>query len=566
MTIEVPVLIVGAGPVGLMAGLLLDQQGIDYRIVERRPALHHAPQAHVVSHRTLEICRSVGIDDGPIRAAGPAIGDSTTIRWVDRLAGRDLGVFSMMDDDDAVARMLTQSPTPLTNLSQDLFEAALYNHLEDSGRILFSHAWQGFSEQEAASGYLSSIAARDGSELEVRSEFVIAADGAGSRVRKAVGIDMVGPDNLQTFVNVHFRGNLRPLVEGRESLLYWVMEHDVAGTFVAHDIDSNWIYSRPVPPDEPIDPIDEEKFGALVRSAIGVDADIEIVGCSPWRMTAQIADTYRAGKVFLVGDAAHRFPPTGGLGMNTGIGDAHNLVWKIAMVLRGFDEQLLDTYEPERKPSAQFNSDQSVTNAMKMFEVAVLLDVDGDGEISSADIDAVLGDPALQAAVQGAVNAQSDHFKLDGMDLGVCYAHSSVVVADGEPPVSPDPLGVYVPSTTPGCRLPHASLQRNAAPCSTLDLVRPDAVLVLAASPDVALDELVAPVVEAGLPITTASVGGDSDLVPTDGQFESVFSPDEILLVRPDGHIGARLSASASTPEIARAVEVVLPPRTTSGD
>ncbi|MFN3219230.1 MAG: FAD-dependent monooxygenase [Acidimicrobiales bacterium] len=556
MSLHVPVLIVGAGPIGLMAGLLLEQQGIDYRIVERRPTLHQAPQAHVVSSRTLEICRSVGIDDAIVRQQGPRLEDQTVIRWVDRLIGRDIGVLDMTPDPETLAQPPLHSPTPTTNLSQDRFESILHGHLPDPDKVLFSHTWCGF--EPSADGVVSTITAGD-SVVEISSRYVLAADGAGSSVRKAVGIDMAGPDNLQLYVSIHFRANLRDQLAGREALLYWVMDEAVDGTFVAHDIDSTWVFMKTVPEDEPVDQLDESKFADLLRAAIGAEVEMEIVGMKPWRMTAQIAEAYRKEHVFLVGDAAHRFPPTGGLGMNTGMQDVFNLIWKIAMVERGFDHALLDTYETERKPIAHANSDQSMTNAMKMFEVLAALDVDGDHRITPDDIEAVLSDPARLALVQAAIDAQAEHFAFDGLDLGCCYGPSIVVTDDGGPAAPVQAVAEYLPSTTPGARMPHAPLRRDGAIISTLDLVRHDAFLLLAHADAPVVDGLDSHLEQLDLPAVVVRVGDEGDLVPADGRFAALFAADDLLVVRPDGHLGARLPASSPLAEITRSLTALLP-------
>ena len=557
--IETRVLIVGAGPVGLITGLLLDRLGVDFLIVERREGLHQAPQAHVISSRTLEICRGVGIDPVAVYAAGPALADIRTVRWVDRLVGRDLGVFTMGSDPEEVMRMLTQSPSPTANLSQDRFERILLDRLAATtarGAVRFEHAWEGYSTTDGL--YLSRVQTPDG-PVEITSCYLIGADGAGSRVRKAADIDMVGPDNLQTFMNIHFSANLREPLAGREGLLYWIMDKDVEGTFIAHDIERNWIFMKTIDPSEPLDPIDEGKFAALLREAIGADVPVTIHSMNAWRMTAQIASAFRRDRLFLVGDAAHRFPPTGGIGMNTGFQDAHNLAWKVAMVEAGGDPRLLDTFEPERKPVAEVNSEQSVTNAMRMMEVAFLLDVDGDQRITLADLDAVLADANRLAAVQTAVDAQAAHFNMSGLDLGVCYTGAGVI-DDGPPPASEDPVSKYVPSTTPGARLPHATLLRDGAPLSTLDLVALDRFLVFAHhdAPDT-LEAAIEELAERGAPLGMRRVGPGADIVPADDRFAALFPTEEVLLVRPDGHIAARFESGRATAELARALNVLLP-------
>lgn len=554
-TIQTDVLIVGAGPVGLLTALLLEKVGLDYLVVERRPALHIAPQAHVITSRSLEICRSIGLSDMPIRAAGPKALDTVNIRWVDRLAGRDLGLFSLVSDSAAVQRMMSNSPTPTTNLSQDKFEQLLFDQLTDSAKVRFEHAWQDFVP--SAEGCTSTLTGPKGETVVVKSDYLIGADGAGSRVRKAVGANMVGPDKLQTFINIHFTADLRELLSGREGILYWVMEKECEGTFIAHDIDRNWIFMKTVDADESIDPIDEKKYSALLHKAIGADVDVTINSMNAWRMTAQISDAYQSGRVFLAGDAAHRFPPTGGIGMNTGFQDAHNLVWKIAMVERGLDPTLLDTYQVERKPVAEINTEKSLVNAVKMSEVARVLDVDGDKQVSMSDLDVVIADPERCAEVQRAIDGQAAHFNMSGLDLGFCYT-SSAVRTDGVPPQSDDPVSSYLPSVTPGARLPHAWLSAGETRKSTLDLIKYGHLAVLATAPAIDIEEAVGRIRESGYPIDLAVFGKGADLKLEDDSFHELFK-GKVLLVRPDGHIAARFESSSAARELVDVVSALFP-------
>ncbi len=553
--VSTDVLVVGAGPVGLLTALLLEKVGIDYMVVERRPTLHTAPQAHVISSRSLEILRSIGISDMPIREAGASPADTSNIRWVDALLGRDLGAFSLVKDAQAMQRMFANTPTPTANLSQDQFESLLLRYLPDPSKVHFGHTWQSFDS--STTGFASNLTNSQGQSLTVNSRYLIGADGAGSPVRKAMGASMVGPDNIQTYVNIHFSADLRKRLQGREGLLYWVMDDECDGVFIAHDIDSNWIFMKTVTADEPTDPINAEKFGVLLRKAIGDNVDLTIHSMNAWRMSAQISDAYQSGRVFVIGDAAHRFPPTGGIGMNTGIQDAHNLIWKIAMVEHGCNATLLETYGPERKPVAEANSAQSLNNAMKMSEVARLLDTDGDQQITKSDLDIVLADPLRHAEVQAAIERQSAHFDMSGLDLGFCYA-SAAILGDGIPPQSDNPVSHYLPSTTPGARMPHAWLMSGEQRISTLDLVNYGSLLVLAASPAAGVGEVVEGLRKAGYPLDLATVGAGADLQPADDRFVELFKQD-LLLVRPDGHIAARIAADSAAHQLHSIVSRLFP-------
>eukprot|EP01041_Mallomonas_annulata_P033443 gene33443-56068_t len=195
------------------------------------------------------------------------------------------------------------------------------------------------SSEQDADGVTSVV--RDvasGEETVVRSSYLLAADGAGSGVRKSLGIDMIGPASLQDFVAIHFLANLRPFIAERLGVLHFVMDPAAGGTFIAHDLDREWVFMVPFDAaTRTIDDFDEPHCLQLLRTAIGDgavenEAPIEVVRAGTWHMTAQVAERMRGGRVFLIGDAAHRFPPTGGMGLNTGVADAHNLIWKLRAV------------------------------------------------------------------------------------------------------------------------------------------------------------------------------------------------------------------------------------------
>ncbi|MCW5735446.1 MAG: FAD-dependent monooxygenase [Enhydrobacter sp.] len=511
---DTTVLIVGAGPVGLLAAILLSRQGIDCLVVERRrPRQDSAPKAHVVNPRSLEIFRSAGLDVDEMYAQGSPPDATRHVWFLQTLVGRELGVLSTSDP-----RTDALTPTPMLNLAQPRLEGILAREAARcSGvEIRRGHTWSGC---RIGDGMVESTIEGDAGAFTTRSRYLVAADGANSAVRDFLDIGMDGDPAVRQRVTIHFEANLRPLLGERLGFLYWIMAPDAAGTFIAYDPASTWVYSpRFHPTDFVRSDYSDEHCRALIRRAIGVDdVPVAIRHVVPWTMAAQVANAYRSGNCFLAGDAAHRFPPTGGLGLNTGLQDAHNLVWKIAAVERGRAAgTLLDTYERERRPVAAINTEQSLHNAARL----VPLFANATTSLASGDIG-----PDAMKKIREEIEANRDHFISAGLQLGFSY---------GPPVRGPADPTRYDPSIEPGARLPHAWFQKNGRRVSMLDLLDPTRFTVLAAS--------------AG-PSWRAWSDATPDLqwVSLDDgiRFEppwpgaSLVRGGGAILVRPDGHVAA---------------------------
>ena len=545
------VLVVGGGPVGLVTSLLLTQQGIDHVVVERRTGGLAAPAAHVIGARTFEILRSAGVDMDQVLAACAPAEDGAWVRWVTTLVGDELGRVPF-ERQHQLAELDVVTPTPLRNLSQHRLEAVLRDHVDGLAEGV---EWAG--SEQVPDGVTSTL--RDvwtGQVGTVTSRYVVAADGAGSRIRGALGIPMEGPDVLQDFVMIHVAADLRHLVGERPATLYWTMDPEVRGVFVAHDLGSTWVFMHDWDPEsESFDEYTPERCAALFRAAAGVeDLDLVVEHVRPWRMSCQIAERYRDGHVFLVGDAAHRFPPTGGLGLNTGVADAPNLVWKLAAVERGWARPgLLDSYETERRPVARSNADKSLDNALRMIEVLVACGVAGTPEEPRAAFDAALATDVGRAAIGEAIQGQDEHFDMLGLQLGFTYVEGDgPVLDDGTPPVAVDsPVREYAPSARPGGRLPHAWVERHGSRVSTLDLVQPGRFVLLTSSDAWAAagDGLAAGTV----PLDVVRMG--SDVLDPDGAWDVVsgIGNSGAVLVRPDQHVAWRSTGPAVDPPAALA-------------
>ena len=503
-------------------------------MIERRTEVQPAPAAHVVNARTFEICRAAGLDLDVIDAACQPAADGAWVRWVTSLVGDELGRVPF-ERQDQLEQLLDVTPTPLRNLSQHRFEPILRDHV---GRLRHSRLASGVEWLDAveddADGVVSRV--RDvatGEEREIVSDWVIAADGAGSPVRRHLGIAMDGPTRLKATISIHVEADLRALVAERPATLYWVTDPSCAGVFVAHDHDRTWVFMHDWDPDtESVDDFTVERCTAIFRRAMGTaEGEITLRSISPWMMTCQVAERYRAGRLFLVGDAAHRFPPTGGLGLNTGAVDAQNLAWKLGAVIRGeAGVALLDSYEDERRPIAETNAAQSLENAIRTLEVVEALEDTG---------------TERRAHIARAIERQAPHFDMLGLQLGFVYPPPAAL-DDGTPLVTaPDPIRDHRPTTHPGARLPHAWVRRGGAAVSTLDLVPLDRFVLLTASAEWArAGEKVA---GRGLPLDVVLLG--DDVLDPSGAWAAVSELDGsgALLVRPDQHVLWRGATESAT-------------------
>lgn len=463
--IEVPFLLVGAGPVGMIEAAILARLGRECLLVERRGGPQTAPAAHVVNARTFEICRQASLDMSAIQAACKDPEDAGHVRFVTRLAGEQIGHLPFERQGDECLRY---TPTPLRNLSQHRFEPVLAEQLREMPEVTLQYGWQWEKSEQDAESVTSTV--RDlatDEEHEVRSRYVIGTDGAGSRVRRSIGIEMEGPPRLQSFLNIHFSANLRSLVRNRPGVLHFVMDPEASGAFIAHDIDREWVYMHSFDPDHESEvDFDEDRCRELVLRSIGAHVPLEILHKGTWHMSSQVADDMRRDRIFLAGDAAHRFPPTGGLGLNSGAQDAHNLAWKLCAVEDGWaTPALLETYATERLPVARENTQQSLQNALKMVLLAQALGIDA--EPTTERMTAALADPEQRRDVDAAIAEQAEHFDMLGMQLGYIYREGALV-PEATPPAETSPRE-FIPTARPGARLPHAWLDGGSR--SSLDLI-----------------------------------------------------------------------------------------------
>jgi 2-polyprenyl-6-methoxyphenol hydroxylase-like FAD-dependent oxidoreductase len=358
-TTTTPVLIVGAGPAGLVTAIGLAHQGVRSLVIERHPSTSIFPRATGVSLRSMEIFRGWGIDE-PIRHGGwRVIPRQATVRT---LRDRDVVESPLGFPDEAAS--LAVSPTTAAVSPQDHLEPVLVEHLRSLGLGEVRFGTELVSFEQDADGVDVVLRDRASDRLEVvRTSFLVGADGHRSSVRAGLGIAMEGPDDLGRFVSILFRADLDAVL-GQPIYGLYLLEGEAGGpprVFVPSGADDRFVLAIPTPPG-----MDEaataaafgvERCIALVREAAGVpDLDVEVIATSAFAFSAQVAERARDGRVFLVGDANHRMTPRGGRGMNTAIADAHDLSWKLAWVVRGLAAPaLLDTHAAERGPIGRRN-------------------------------------------------------------------------------------------------------------------------------------------------------------------------------------------------------------------
>ena len=522
-SLKTNVLIVGAGPTGLLGSILLSQIGIDHVVIDRKTAIHPAPAAHVINTRTLEIYRQAGLDMD--RVYGAATHPMPRyISWVTALNEPALGQFDLMGDEASLTKRFAASRDLTSNISQNRLEEILLEKARTSphATILLGHEWLDFERSDTTD--VSRIKTDKNEDMQIEARFTLAADGASSPIARALGISKEGDTSLERFLNLTCRVNIEKVTGRSETLLYWNLHPEIESIIIVHDPKNLSVVMLLLPEDVAVpDRAESEK---ILRKLFGEDVDLEILFTDEWNMAAQVATRFQRANVFLVGDAAHRFPPSGGLGLNTGAGDIHNLIWKINAVLSaGENASLLDSYETERRPVALRNCFVSKENYLKMEEIPQLLGLrDVDSGISNEVVERckqrLQSEEGFRDRLQDVIEKQREHFDMLGLELGYIYG-------PGDQDTS---VASYVPSLKAGARLPHVPIKDGTG--STLDFVQGDRYSLLC-STAMAPGSTASGALQKsnGLPISTHIISDENAVKALS------ITGDHWVLVRPDGHI-----------------------------
>ncbi|MEU7139612.1 FAD-dependent monooxygenase [Nocardia sp. NPDC046473] len=359
-TQQVPVLIVGGGLVGLSAALFLEYHGVPFVLVEKRTGASVLPRSRGVHTRTIELFRQLGIENRVQQAAATAM-------KAGRFGGASRGATLLAAEQLELANFMKslQNPEPSPSSFCFLPQAQLEPLLIEVARGRGGDLRFGveLSEFEATDrGITATLRDRTGATSIIQADYLIAADGAGSPIRRALGITGWELPPTHHYLNLFVRTDLAEVLNGRTFSQCEITNDKVRGLVLAKNNTDEWSFHleydavRTDLADYPT-----ERCVELVRAAIGVpDIEVEVLAKTAWDTGVFVADEYRSGRVFLVGDAAHRHAPWGGYGANTGIADAHNLIWKLAAVLSGTAAPaLLDSYQPERRPRALIAAEQA---------------------------------------------------------------------------------------------------------------------------------------------------------------------------------------------------------------
>jgi len=566
--IETEVLVVGAGLTGATASILLARHGIQTMMVSRGRWVADSPRAHIVNQRTMEVMRSIDLEERCMAAAAPGelMANHTMMTAVN---GVEFGRLWTWGNDPTRAGEYAFSPGRGCDLPQHRFEPILVDEAMTRGvTTRFGTLFIGLEQD--ADGVTTTLEDRvTGTRFTVRSRYVIGADGGQSPVAEAIGLPLTGESGIAPALNVVFRADLTKHFADRPGSIFWILQPGREGRIGNAMLRmvrpwNEWVIGF-VHLGEAVAQLSREEVTQQVRDVIQDDeVEIEVTGVYPWRINHVIADRFSVGRVHCAGDAVHRHPPMNGLGGNTCIQDAFNLAWKLAAVLRwGAGAELLESFTAERQPVGRHVVDQAIAGWHQNPAVVRSLGIDPEAapeerlrqfEVLFEDSEA---GEARRAAFEAAKRSKVLSYHAHGTEMNQVYASTAVLDA-GEPPVeyAEDERLVYQPLSRVGARVPHAWVQRRGATISTLDLCRPEQFTLLARTRGaswVAAAEAVSR--ELGVPVVAHRIGLGAEIADLYGDWGARAGIDETgcVLVRPDQFVAWRSESRPDDPASALA-------------
>ncbi len=531
------VIVLGAGPVGLGAALELARFGVGSVVVERRPTTSWHPKTRNFNTRTMEIARGWGpAAYKRLRSIDTPHGWKSPILFLDSAVGEEFGRIESRGFEGPGPEV---SPAEPIMSSQELIEEIMLDAARATGLVDVRFRTE-------ATRLLAGGEARDDlARLEVKDletgaveiltgPALVAADGAASLIRGELGLRLEGRQDLSHLVNCYFRADIESHLGDRKGVLFFVSNAAARGVLQPLDAAGRWLCQISVTAEDwSPEVFTEARAAEWIRAAAGVDGlEPEVLSLGFWKLNATVVERFVQSRVVMCGDAAHQFPPTGGLGVNTGLQGMHNAMWKLACCVKGHAGwELLATYDQERRGVAQTITRQSLENSANV------------GRIQSAAVSGA--ESGLSAAdVLTTSRRYGNHL---GVEFGAAYTSPAVVPDGTRPPAVEDDYSDYAPSASPGCRAPHVWLGAADAGLSTLDLFGPGFTLLAAPGGQAWCDQAREAAAELGLDLAAYRIGGVG--LKDRGGFATAYglTDEGAVLVRPDGHIGWRASAGPST-------------------
>lgn len=530
-----PVIILGAGPVGLGAAMELARCQVPSILIERNDRTSWHPKTRNFNTRTMEIARGWGrqIYD-ELRELDLPPQWKSPIRFASTLVGEETG--HLVSNGFKGAGPLL-SPVNSVLSSQDMIEPVMLREVRRSGMVdvRFGHEMLEFvrGHEDGATGVELKVRNKATGEIQTLSgSALIAADGAGSSMRDFLQMPMEGAFKIAHYMNCYFKADIEQYAAKRPGILLFVANDVARGVFQPLDSRGRWLCQIKVSEEQwTSDSFTQEDCKHWIRKGVGVEElDIEICSLGKWQMNAVVCRELQQGRVLLMGDAAHMFPPTGGLGVNTGMQGMHNAVWKLALHIKGkAGRGLLDTYTTERKPVAKWVAEQSHHNSGQVNQIATIS----------------LGTASPDLATAEVLRATRRYGNQLGLELGSIYASPAIVPDHTEPQAVNDPYTDYVPAGRPGHRAPHVWLQRDGDQLSTLDLFGHE-FTVLTGDQGPQWESAVQPLRDRfHLDVRLHAISEERGLVDTEKTFHSRYGigKDGAVLVRPDGWVALRIPA-----------------------
>ena len=569
--IDTDVLIIGTGPAGSAMSALLATYGVDNMVVNRYRWLANTPRAHITNQRTMEVLRDLGREveaEAYMHATEQDLMGENV--FCESLAGEEIGRMRSWGTHPLTrAQHQLSSPCHMNDLPQTFMEPLLYKTAcarGSQGRMSTEY----LSHEQDAEGVTTTLRDRLAQrEFKVRSRYLIGADGGNSLVAEHIDAPIEGKMGVGGSMNILFRADLSKYVAHRPSVLYWVMQPgaDVGGIGMGlvRMIRpwNEWLIVWGYDINEPTPEVDATFATNVARQLVGdPELEIELISANTWTVNNAYATELQRGRVFIMGDAAHRHPPSNGLGSNTSIQDAYNLAWKLAAVLKGqAGAGLLASYNAERAPVAKqivTRANQSIAEFGPIFEALGMTGGTDYAKIKAsmtARTDATATAAKQRAALREAIAFKKYEFDAHGVEMNQRYK-SQAVVSDGqmEPTFDLDAELYFQPTTWPGARLPHAWVYEHdsGAKHSTLDLCGRGLFTVLTGIGGEAWCVAAETVgKELNMSIRCHVIGPRQRYVDHVGEWARAaeISDSGCLLVRPDQHVAWRLEELAGDPE-----------------